>query len=153
MAALSVSSRRLPGMTQRKFFPSRLFRAADTTAHRTATSRDVPGSSRRLARSKENLRRASKKAVCLGSRTGVSDLSRPVRRRAGLLRSTSYGAPAKTKPRQSQATAGLTKEEGFKGLSLRGCRVYRAAVAEISPGFQPWVPVLGYWRVDSTSRA
>jgi hypothetical protein len=31
-------------MTQRKFGPARLFRAAATTAHRTATPRDVPGS-------------------------------------------------------------------------------------------------------------
>jgi len=44
MAALSVASRRLPGMTQRNVLPIASFVVGDATAHRTAARRDVPGS-------------------------------------------------------------------------------------------------------------
>jgi hypothetical protein len=44
MTALSVASRRLPGTSQRNVLPSASILLWDTTAHRTAAPRDVPGS-------------------------------------------------------------------------------------------------------------
>jgi hypothetical protein len=43
MAALSVSSRRLPGMTQRNVLPIASIPLRIQPAHRTATPRDIPG--------------------------------------------------------------------------------------------------------------
>ena len=44
VAALSVASRRLLGMTQRNVLPIASILLRDTTARRTAARRDVPGS-------------------------------------------------------------------------------------------------------------
>jgi hypothetical protein len=44
MAALSVATRRLPGMTQRSVLPIASVPCGDKTAHRTAAPRDAPGS-------------------------------------------------------------------------------------------------------------
>jgi hypothetical protein len=44
MAALPVSSKRLPGMTQRNVLPIASVPSGDTAAYRTAARGDVPGS-------------------------------------------------------------------------------------------------------------
>jgi hypothetical protein len=44
MAALSVGSRRLPGNVSAQCFVHRVYSVWDTTAHRTAARRVIPGS-------------------------------------------------------------------------------------------------------------
>ena len=89
MAALSVASRRLPGMTQRTVLPiaSVLLRGCcgDTAAHRTAAPRDVPGSRLLLTHRAAMLRSGSPPG--LGHAT-LCSLGRRERRPHGELQPT-----------------------------------------------------------------